>query len=50
MAKALKKAEFKLKVRRMEFDSMKNTRGFKRPGSMNPHKQHGGSGLRKKRR
>ena len=41
MAKAHRKQAAKLKHRRQEFDSMKQQRGFKRPGSLNPHKQGG---------
>lgn len=40
----------KLKARQREFDSMKNVQGFKRPGSMNPHKQGGYSRKSGKRR
>lgn len=41
-----RKEKAKLKERQAEFDAMKDQRGFKRPGSLNPHKQGGSSNRR----
>lgn len=43
MGNALNKRLSKLEMRQKDFDSMRDTAGRKRPGSMNLHKQSGGS-------
>ncbi len=45
MGNKLKNMQAQLDRRQKEFDAQRDKQGFKRPGSMNPHKQASGGAV-----